>query len=517
MPVPRREVRFTSTEAWCPYSDKGLWAAVLSHEAAHTALRHQVRVYVQEVYIQRMIAYYRARAAAGDKNANWSLVGFATASRIALKKLERDQEHEADQQGMLLMARAGYHPDYVFALHHMLLMKTGEQSKFGAFFSDHPRWETRDQRSDRVYGDALAEFNRLWPDQASSPGGPAPVVAFIGQPAAKESKATESADVTVPMYCRNSDQPVDVMLAFEKDNHPVKSADRQFSNEEGNLTFHEQVDCREKEETTSVLLHIPASAVSAHDRSLKATAYIGSKGSLIASSKVFDIRFPVASEKGSPPKMHAQSVDEARTVEVRQAKSSHATAFLSETTSTKTATVTETPVNSEGRLSITSSKPGADVFVDSAGHGKTPTSFAIGPGKHSVQVVLNGYEDWVQVVSVESGKTLDVAATLLPLIQAPAETHNISREQHGTPPGMHIESSLLSTQAGITLAQPKNDDTPVSAANTSAPKSNGWIGITGITGLYGVIITELASDGPARKAGLAIADTGCRPPPFHSA
>src|ERR1700733_13767324 len=133
--------------------NKGLWAAVLSHETAHTGRRHQVILYQRRLYNQRMIQYYRARIAAGDKSANWGLIGFVAASSVALKKLERDQEHDADQQGMLLMARAGYHPDYVFALHHLLLMNTGEQSKFAAFFSDHPRWETHDQRDDKVYTD----------------------------------------------------------------------------------------------------------------------------------------------------------------------------------------------------------------------------------------------------------------------------------------------------------------------------------------------------------------------------
>jgi hypothetical protein len=119
--------------------------------------------------------------------------------------MEREQEHEADQKGMLIMARAGYHPDFVFALHHLLLADTGEQSKFGAFFSGHPRWETRDQRSDRVYGDALAEFNRLWPDAVTSPGGKPPVVAFVGKPEVTEDKQTGMADVRVPLYCRNSE------------------------------------------------------------------------------------------------------------------------------------------------------------------------------------------------------------------------------------------------------------------------------------------------------------------------
>ena len=272
--------------------NKGLWAAVLSHESAHTARRHQIRLYLQELYNQRMIQYYRMRAAAGDKSANWALIGFRTASGISFKKLERDQEHDADQQGMLTMARAGYHPDYVFALHHLLVMNTGEQSKFAAFFSDHPRWETRDQRSDKVYGDALAEFNRLWPDAASSPGGKPPVVAFLGQPETRENKEGQSADVRIPMYCRNADVPLDVRLTFQKNNHRVRAADPQLADKDGNLVFHEQVVCLDKDDTGPALFRVPASAVTETDRSVKSTAFVGTGGELIAASKAFDVHFP---------------------------------------------------------------------------------------------------------------------------------------------------------------------------------------------------------------------------------
>jgi hypothetical protein len=277
--------------------NKGLWAAVLSHETAHTARRHQVILYQRKLYNQRMVQYYRARIAAGDKSANWALIGFVAASKVALKKLERDQEHDADQQGMLLMARAGYHPDYVFALHHLLLMDTGEQSKFAAFFSDHPRWETRDQRDDKVYTDALAEYNRLWPDPATSPGGRAPVVVFLGQPTSQEDKTTETADVTLPMYCRNSDEPVDIMLVFQKDRHPVKAADPQFADKDGNLAVHEKADCLQKSETTLVSLHLPSTAVSDKDRAITAAAFIGSNGALIAETKTFDVHFPKVKKK----------------------------------------------------------------------------------------------------------------------------------------------------------------------------------------------------------------------------
>jgi hypothetical protein len=271
--------------------NRGLWAATLSHEVAHTGRRHQVRAYMQMVYNQRMIEFFRARAAAGDKSATWSLVGFQVASTMALKKMMRDQEHDADTQGMLLMARAGYHPDYVFALHHLLLAKTGEQSKFGAFFSDHPRWETRDQRSEKAYGDALAEFERAWPDVESSPGGNPPLVAFVGEPQAKENKATGMADITVPMYCRNATHPVDAVVLFQKNKHPVPSANPQFADKVGNLAFRQEITCPTKDEAP-VAISIPATAASPHDRSVKATVLVATDSALIAQSKVFDVHFP---------------------------------------------------------------------------------------------------------------------------------------------------------------------------------------------------------------------------------
>jgi hypothetical protein len=244
------------------------------------------------MYIQQMLNYYRVRANAGDKSANWALLGFAISSKMMLKKMAREQEHDADQQGMLLMARAGYHPDNVFALHHLLLSKTGEQSKFGAFFSDHPRWETRDQRSDRVYAEALAEYTRLWPDPTNSPGGLPPVVAFLGHPEAHENKNTLMVDISVPLYCRNATDPVQMALIFQKDNRPILSADPKFASEDGSLVIRQSVPCPEKDDEAPTQLHIPATAVYDHDRSAKGTILVESLGQTIADSKSFDVHFP---------------------------------------------------------------------------------------------------------------------------------------------------------------------------------------------------------------------------------
>lgn len=478
---------------------QGLWAAVLSHETAHTVLRHQVRIVLLEMYNQRMIQYYRARVAAGDNSANYSLIGFAAASRIALKKIERDQEHDADQQGMLLMSRAGYHPDFVFALHHLLLMNTGEQSKFAAFFSDHPRWETRDQRSDGAYADALAEFNRLWPDAASSPGGLPPTVAFLGQPVASADKQTHTADVVLPAYCRNSTGPIDLLVAFRKKGHPVPAAGPEFADKEGNLAVQGKADCLEKNETTPMRISIPASAVNDRNRSVKAKVYVSSHGELIAASKEFDVHFPSADKAPSNGSRGVVEMAQANT-EVKMsnnngsvpAKTTQGLIGPDPSRTQPTATVAPpSKPEDEGTLAITSTSEGAEIFVDSTGHGKTPATLKLKPGKHSVQVVLTGYQDWVQDISVKVGETATILANLLP-VRTSADMSNSAMPAPAQTIRVEVPTS------------PNIGQTESVAANYRYP---GGIGVNGIAGAYGVIITEVISGDPAQEAGLKIGDT----------
>jgi predicted Zn-dependent protease len=123
--LPDGEITVGSGLAKLIGTNRGLWAAVLSHETEHITRRHAVRKYLYDLYIASQIQYYQARVRAGDQNANWSLVGIRIAAPIARAKLSRNLEHDADIQGMMLMAKEGYHPDYVFALHHIVRMATG--------------------------------------------------------------------------------------------------------------------------------------------------------------------------------------------------------------------------------------------------------------------------------------------------------------------------------------------------------------------------------------------------------
>ena len=274
-------------------TNAGLWAAVLSHETEHTARRHWVKKYLFELYVQQQLAYYQARVIAGDKNANWSIVGLRIAAPIARARLSRNLEHDADIQGMMLMANEGYHPDFVFVLHHMLRARTGEQSKFAAFFSTHPRWETRDQRDDKAYSDALAKYNQLWPDASVSPGGTPPVVAFAGKATAQENRQTKTADLTLPIYCRNASEPVLAVIFFEKDHKLLKSTSQDSSDTQGNLVFRQPFDCNEKSDAAPLLVHLPATLVPKDNRKVEARVEVFSQeGDFLDEFRPFTVHFP---------------------------------------------------------------------------------------------------------------------------------------------------------------------------------------------------------------------------------
>jgi len=87
-------------------------------------------------------------------------------------KLGRDDELEADRLGLLMMAEAGYHPDYALLLMRRLHESTGDHGKVATFLlSDHPRWETREKKVQEAYSEAMRIFQTHWQSAENSPGG----------------------------------------------------------------------------------------------------------------------------------------------------------------------------------------------------------------------------------------------------------------------------------------------------------------------------------------------------------
>jgi S1-C subfamily serine protease len=62
----------------------------------------------------------------------------------------------------------------------------------------------------------------------------------------------------------------------------------------------------------------------------------------------------------------------------------------------------------EARVTIVSIPAGAELFIDSTGAGHAPQSLTLPPGRHSVQLAMQGYKDDVQSVSVQAGYELTI-------------------------------------------------------------------------------------------------------------
>lgn len=74
------------------------------------------------------------------------------------------------------------------------------------------------------------------------------------------------------------------------------------------------------------------------------------------------------------------------------------------------------PISSPGSLYIISSPSDAMVYLDGAYKGRTPLSLSsVAPTTHTVELDLSGYYDWKSSVSVPSGGTRTVSASLVPI------------------------------------------------------------------------------------------------------
>src|SRR5207245_2634406 len=140
------------------------------------------------------------------------------------------------------------------------------------------------------------------------------------------------------------------------------------------------------------------------------------------------------------------------------------------------------PANIEdgGTLSIASTKPAAEVFVDSIGRGKAPATFEVKPGKHSVQVVLDGYQDWVQEVSVNAGQVINVTANL-EAVGAGQSEKQIVNVAPAHMPATLSPTPIFPDSSTVRKSQGKNEGAkPEPATGAVASGGRGDIGITAV-------------------------------------
>jgi hypothetical protein len=188
-------------------SSTGLWAAILSHEIAHIVKRDWARRYLYERQIASGSGAAIVLGDPGLPSGSWTDTAKASAD---LGIFCRQMELEADREGVMLMAKAGYHPDFVPALHHLLHAR-GSGTSNSSLYAMHPCWEERDRELSGAYAEASIEFEHRWREWYASPGGNPPVVVFADAPMVKKNGAKQW-EIQVPMRCQNLVGAVEVVL-----------------------------------------------------------------------------------------------------------------------------------------------------------------------------------------------------------------------------------------------------------------------------------------------------------------
>jgi hypothetical protein len=188
-------------------SSAGLWAAILSHEIAHIVRRDWARRYLYQKYLENGGG---ASMVLGDPSLPSSSWRDAERASADMGRFGRQMEVEADREGLMIMARAGYHPDFVPSLHHLLHAR-GLGANKTSIYAMHPCWEERDHELTGAYLTASIDFAQRWPEWYASPGGNPPVVVFAEAPMFRRTGGKQW-QIQIPLRCQNLAGAVEVVL-----------------------------------------------------------------------------------------------------------------------------------------------------------------------------------------------------------------------------------------------------------------------------------------------------------------
>ncbi len=227
-------ISLTRGLGWVLDDHLGLWAAAIAHELAHSIMLAPDAQPQFDAELRR--AYVAAGGNLGDAQAAALSVTPAHAGMLRLGG-QRRVEYEADRLGLLLMAEAGFHPDFAVAMDRRMLSTIGEDTKYSEFLLSHPIWSKREQQNEQDESVPLAIFNKLWPDAARSPGGPAP-------PFGKVQSVVVTADAgglvfDVKFEMKNvGGRPARVAALLLDRNHKVRSPRAEYQAPDGSLAVN---------------------------------------------------------------------------------------------------------------------------------------------------------------------------------------------------------------------------------------------------------------------------------------
>jgi Zn-dependent protease with chaperone function len=112
-------------------------AGVIAHEMSHIALRHATNQ-ASKANLVRLPAILMGAAAGGSMLGSLAQAGIGLGANSVLLKFSRSAEAQADYNGVLMMADAGYNPIELARFFEKLEAQSSHQGALSQFLSDHP-------------------------------------------------------------------------------------------------------------------------------------------------------------------------------------------------------------------------------------------------------------------------------------------------------------------------------------------------------------------------------------------
>ncbi|MFY2764989.1 M48 family metalloprotease [Arenimonas sp. MALMAid1274] len=140
--------------------DEAELASVLGHEIAHVVQKHQVKAIKKAM--GREFATEIAGEVAGQSDnelvRRFGDKAFKAGTEILARGLDKQDEYDADQRGMVIAARAGYNPFGLAGVLQTLDSASASDKSVALLFSTHPTPASRLERLEAGVGERLDAY-----------------------------------------------------------------------------------------------------------------------------------------------------------------------------------------------------------------------------------------------------------------------------------------------------------------------------------------------------------------------
>lgn len=140
--------------------DEGELAGVLAHEISHVVEKHQVKAIKKAM--GREFANDMAAEVTGNSSneavRRFGAKAFSAGTEVFVRGLDKNDEYQADQHGMVIAARGGYNPFGLAGVLQTLDASSAQDGSMALMFSTHPTAASRIERLDAGVGEKLDAY-----------------------------------------------------------------------------------------------------------------------------------------------------------------------------------------------------------------------------------------------------------------------------------------------------------------------------------------------------------------------